>query len=91
MSNFEESMAAFKAEFDRILIGKAEAKGYSAGGDGGGRDTLDAVATIVGDGHPAGEILYKVKRYRAKGDPEDLVKIASWAFLIWDQHQRAAK
>lgn len=90
MASFEESLKAFEAEMDSVLVGKAEAKGYSTGGNNGGRDTLDAVAVIIGgDGHPPGEIVYKVKRWLAKGNPEDLVKIASWAFLMWDKAQRA--
>jgi len=86
---FTGALNEFKAQVTTALNGKAEDKGYSAGGDSGGRPMLDAVALVVGEGtHPAGEILYKLARYRAKRNPEDLVKVAAWAFLMWDQHMR---
>ena len=34
-------------------------------------------------GHALGEITYKVIRYAKRRDPNDLLKIAAWAFLIW--------
>jgi hypothetical protein len=87
---FSESIQEFNAQVVSALNGKAESKGYSAGGDSGGRPMLDAVALIAGEGtHPAGEIAYKLARYKAKRNPEDLVKVAAWAFLMWDQHNRS--
>jgi hypothetical protein len=86
---FTTSLDEFQAEVIKALNGKAEEKGYSEGGDSGGRPMLDAVATIVGEStHPIGEILYKLARWKAKGNPEDLVKVAAWAFLLWDQQRR---
>lgn len=36
--------------------------------------------------HALGEIIYKAVRYHHKRDPEDLVKIAAWAELVWREH-----
>jgi hypothetical protein len=36
-----------------------------------------------GDAHAIGEIIYKAVRYSKRGDKDDLVKIAAWAFLIY--------
>lgn len=89
---FSRCLEEFQAEINKALNGKAEDKGYSAGGDSGGRPMLDAVALIAGEGtHPIGEILYKVARWKAKRNPEDLVKVAAWAFLLWDQQKREAR
>jgi hypothetical protein len=86
---FTLALEEFQSEINKALNGKAEDKGYSAGGDSGGRPMLDAVALIAGEGtHPIGEILYKVARWKAKRNPEDLVKVAAWAFLLWDQQKR---
>ena len=39
--------------------------------------------TAGGPGHALDEIIYKVRRYAARRDPADLVKIAAWAYLVW--------
>lgn len=89
---FSRRLEEFQAEMTNALNGKAEDKGYSSGGDSGGRPMLDAVALIAGEGtHPIGEIIYKLSRWKAKKNPEDLVKAAAWAFLMWDQQKREGK
>ena len=89
--SFADALATFHSQMDVLLLGKAEAKGYSGGDCNGGRDMIDAVVTVCGESHPPGEIIYKIKRYLAKRDPEDVVKIAAWAFLIWDRQRREKK
>ena len=64
-----------------LLDGVAEKKGY----DG----ELFKFCQRMGLSHAEGEIIYKVVRYNRKHNPEDLVKIASWAFLIWNDHNEA--
>jgi hypothetical protein len=32
------------------------------------------------------EIVYKARRYGARRNDEDLLKIAAWAFLTWRHH-----
>lgn len=34
--------------------------------------------------HPLGEIVFKAVRYSRQGNPEDLVKIAAWAKVVWE-------
>lgn len=84
-----KSLSLAFAEVEKILKKDAGGKGYTglvAGEDG--RPTLDFVAQHA-PGHPEGEIMYKVLRWRAMRDPKDLLKIMAWAFLLWDSHNRA--
>jgi len=37
----------------------------------------------TGHAHALGEIVYKARRYAAKRNVEDVLKIAAWAYLIW--------
>lgn len=37
--------------------------------------------------HAEGEIIYKLVRYNRKRNPEDLLKIAAWAYLMWKEHE----
>lgn len=82
----------FKA-FDavrKILGFQAQGKGYTGltpDAEADGRSVLDFVAQNA-PGHPEGEIVYKVLRWRAKRDPQDLLKIMAWAFLLWDANNR---
>ena len=39
--------------------------------------------TVGGPGHALGEMIFKIRRYAARRDPEDLLKIAAWAYLVW--------
>jgi hypothetical protein len=83
--DFDESVDTFLKQVGDMLIEKAQSKGYA--GNNGGRDLFDSVDSEC-PGHAAGEIRYKIKRWQAKKNPEDLIKIAAWAFLIWDQDAR---
>jgi len=82
LSGRELALRAFFDGVIGIIEGKAQDKGYSAGGDGG-----ELLYKFVGanfKGHPLGEIVYKAVRYARKGDPADLLKAAAWAFLVWE-------
>ncbi len=76
----------FIYEINRILSGKAAQKGYNdAGPDADNRLYLfvrDFVSGTKHD-HALGEIIYKVVRFVKKGAPEDLLKIAAWAYLVY--------
>lgn len=61
-----------------VLSGKAIDKGYADGPDG-----PNPLFEMTGADHAMGEIVYKAVRYRAKQNPEELLKIAAWAFLVW--------
>lgn len=70
------------------LAGHAEAKGYNLGGPDVDNVLYRFIQTTVsGDGHPIGEIIYKARRYAAKRDPADMLKIAAWAFLVLKHRQ----
>ena len=66
----------------------AVAKNYSTTGPDGTNALYTAVQQMTG-GHHHGcaEIVYKVNRFLSAGQRgnniEDIVKVASWAFLIW--------
>lgn len=73
----------FMTQVRVLLEPTAAGKGYNRTGVDGQNDLYEFVqATVGGDGHAIGEIIYKAKRYAAKGNPEDLLKAAAWAFLI---------
>lgn len=48
---------------------------------------VDAAVENGGPGHPVGEGIYKLVRYSKKRNPEDLAKLAAWAFLMWRHHK----
>lgn len=74
---------AFMTTVRDSMEGTARGKGYNQTGVDGPNALYDFVHdTIAGDGHAIGEIIYKVRRYARKGNPEDLVKAAAWAYLI---------
>ena len=78
----------FIARVQETLDGTAEGKGYNTTGVDGPNELYAFVRETVGnDGHAIGECIYKIRRYAAKGDPTDLIKLASWAYLIW-RHRR---
>jgi len=74
----DRSFNNFVAEVREALSGKSRAKGYAEGPDG-----PNPLFEMTGADHAIGEIMYKAVRYRAKKDPEELLKIAAWAFLVW--------
>lgn len=78
----------FSADVRTLLEGTAQGKGYNATGVDGPNQLYDFVETLTGGpGHALGEIVYKAKRYAAKRDPVDLLKIAAWAFLAYRAHR----
>lgn len=86
----ERNFNVFAAEVKHLLGGAAGGKGYSREGADGPNQLYEFVRdTVGGPGHAAGEIVYKVRRYMAKGNDEDLLKAAAWAFLIWRHHDDA--
>jgi hypothetical protein len=89
-SSFVESLERFQIAMNDILINAAKAKGYH-GSELDGRKLYDEILYLAGEGHASGEIIYKLTRYRRVKDPKDIVKVAAWAFLIWDKHQRGDK
>ena len=78
MKTFDE----FTAALDGILGGTAEGKGYNAGGPNGANELSDFVEQHC-PGHALGEVIYKAVRFQRKRNPEDLLKIAAWAYLQW--------
>ena len=83
------TLARFCADMRRLLEKDAQGKGYHSVGSDGPNPLYEFVAeTVGGPGHALGEIVFKTRRYAALRRPEDLAKIAAWAFLVW-QHDRA--
>ena len=74
-----------------LLDETAATKGYHQTGLTGPNPMYAFVAeTAGGPGHALGEIIYKVRRYAARRNPEDLVKVAAWAYLVWRFDRPAA-
>lgn len=88
MMPIKASFQQFSQETLYILDSAAHGKGYAVNGDG--REVLDFVDQHF-KGHAAGEVIYKVIRWMKKKDPTDLIKIAAWAFLMWDQEYRSKR
>lgn len=81
---------SFSVRVKELLEETAAGKDYNQTGTDGPNELYDFVSTIAGGpGHALGEIIYKVKRYAAKGNEEDLLKIAAWAFLVWRTHSQS--
>ena len=73
-----------------LLEPTAAGEGYNTTGVDGQNQLYEFVQGIVGEGHALGEIIYKVKRYAAKENPEDMLKVAAWAFLVL-KHRRSSE
>lgn len=84
--DLSSSFAVFSKLVEPLVTGKAGEKGYARPGETG-RDLMDFVKDNFG-GHALGEIVYKLIRWNQKHNPEDILKVAAWAFLEWDQYQR---
>lgn len=81
----------FSKDVEALLNGTAAGKGYNPHGPDGVNPLYEFVQTMNGGHeHALGEIVYKARRYAAKGNPEDILKIAAWAFLIY-KHQAAGR
>ena len=72
----DSSYDKFSSHVAKLIGAVAESKGYDD-------DLFDFVSSKVTAHHGLAEIIYKVVRYKEKGDMDDLVKIAAWAFLEW--------
>ncbi len=78
------SFRSFCEAVRELLDETAAQKGYHQTGLVGPNPMFAFVAeTAGGPEHALGEIIYKVRRYAARRDSEDLVKIAAWAYLVW--------
>lgn len=89
----ESALRTFFHGIREKIAGKAGEKGYARNG-GDGTPLYDFVSTHVADGgdaHALGEIIYKAVRYSAKHDLEDVLKIAAWAFLVWEAGERGKR
>lgn len=74
---------AFAAKVKDIIEAKAEAKGYRKGQASNPGGELYAFVKAHFGGHDLGEAVYKLVRFAAKGDEEDLLKAAAWIYLTW--------
>ena len=78
----------FTQAVHRKVAGDALAKGYNRGGPDSENELYRFIQdTVAGDGHPIGEVIYKMRRYAARRDPDDVIKAAAWCFLIL-KHRR---
>lgn len=84
--HIQPTFALFLLEVRLLLEPTAAGKGYSTTGIDGTNTLYEFVQEMAGPGHALGEIVYKARRYGAKRNPEDLLKIAAWAFLLWKHH-----
>ena len=74
----------FCQQVGELLETKAQAKNYNQSGTNGPNLLYEFVReTVGGDHHAMGEIIYKARRFEARGDVADVLKIAAWAFLVW--------
>ncbi len=79
----------FCAQVRRLLDQDATNKGYHAAGPDSENPLYTFIdETVGGPHHAVGEVIYKMRRYSARRQPEDLAKAAAWCFLIW-RHDRA--
>jgi hypothetical protein len=84
----DRTFAAFMAQVCELLEGTASGKGYNASGADGVNELYAFVQTMNGnEGHALGEIVYKARRFAAKGNIEDIVKAAAWAYLVYKHHK----
>ena len=75
----------FAGKIRSLLDAQASEKGYSGEGADGPNELYEFVRKHIGGNphaHALGEIIYKVIRFAARGNPEDLEKAAAWLFLI---------
>ena len=82
----ELSFQSFAGAVENLMTTSAESKGYNQTGVDGPNEVFDFITSHVGDGHALGEMIFKVLRYDRKRNPEDLLKVAAWAFLMWRYH-----
>lgn len=85
------TFAQFVSEVRALLEPTASRKGYSATGVDGPNQLFEFVKAFGSSHHALGEIVYKAVRYNAKRNPEELTKIAAWAWLAWKYHDDASQ
>lgn len=74
----------FTQEVEKLLNGTAAGKGYNPTGPDGENQLYEFVQRVSGGHqHAQGEIIYKIQRFAAKGNMEDVLKAAAWCFLIY--------
>lgn len=84
----ERTFERFSEEVEGLLSGTAKGKGYSGEGPNGVNRLYEFVQEMNGGhAHALGECVYKVRRYAAKGNPEDILKAAAWCYLIYRHHE----
>ena len=79
----------YTAKVKTLLDNSARQKCYNDTGTDGPNQLFDFIYEITEMGHALGEIIYKVIRYNAKKNPEDLEKISAWAYLVWRKHHES--
>lgn len=73
----------FCGQVEKLLNGTAAGKGYNATGPDSQNQLYEFVQRVSGGHqHAQGEIIYKIQRFAAKGNLEDIYKAAAWCFLI---------
>jgi hypothetical protein len=78
----------FCAKVRDLLEPAAASKGYSLNGADGPNALYEFVEAMNGGpGHATGEVIYKIRRYAAKRNPEDLLKAAAWCWLMYRHHR----
>lgn len=88
MERDELTIDEFFRRIHTQLAGHALSKGYNRSGPDGDNELYAFVQnTVSGDGHPIGEVIYKMRRYASLRHPADLEKAAAWCFLIWKHRQ----
>lgn len=87
--DFGDSFVRFTKGMLTVVTSKAQKKGYAQSNNG--RAQYDAICTLRQgrDDQSMTEIISKTVRWEALHNPEDLEKIAAWAFLAWDRHMRS--
>lgn len=70
----------------RQLFQKSVNKGYGPQRPDAKNPLYEFMRSFFSDDHALGEIVYKAIRYKNKRNPEDLVKIAGWAWLVFMHH-----
>ena len=80
----EPSFPSFCEAVSDLLDQQAADKGYNQTGLSGPNLLYALVSNMAGGpGHALGEVVFKAIRYSRRRDPNDLLKIAAWSYLVW--------
>jgi hypothetical protein len=78
---------SFCVQVEELLGDTAGNKGYNFTGPDGHNIVYEFIHDTTGDhGHGIGEIIYKAIRFMQKRNPDDLLKLAAWSYLVWRHH-----